>query len=179
MIIANKRSAFATILLLAGTISGLAQQSPSLPGGASSLQETYEDWRVMCAQQNALPPVCSTSQTQVQKNGQRVLSIDLAGSNGSAKGNLILPFGLLLEAGVSLQANDEPMGEALPFKTCLPAGCIVPVVLDSKLIGAMSKGGALKIQAKAYGKEQAVNFQISLKGFSNALDRANKLSVGK
>lgn len=42
-----------TVLLIASAIApstsgALAQEAPSLPGGASSLQEAYGDWRVAC-----------------------------------------------------------------------------------------------------------------------------------
>ena len=41
--------------------------SSSLPGGASSLNETYRDWRVACAQQGAAKR-CVLSQIQAQQN---------------------------------------------------------------------------------------------------------------
>jgi len=34
--------------VLPSTSAVLAQDASSLPGGASSLQETYQDWRVFC-----------------------------------------------------------------------------------------------------------------------------------
>lgn len=53
----------------AATVSGL-------PGGASSLNETYEDWRIACARQGNRKR-CVLSQVQTQQNGQRVLAIEL------------------------------------------------------------------------------------------------------
>ncbi|PRD40335.1 invasion protein, partial [Phyllobacterium phragmitis] len=47
--------------------------SSTLPGGASSLNEVYRDWRVGCVQQGTTKR-CAMSQIQAQQNGQRVLA---------------------------------------------------------------------------------------------------------
>ncbi|MBN9047563.1 MAG: invasion associated locus B family protein [Rhizobiales bacterium] len=60
----------------------LAQATPFLPGGASSLQETYQDWQVACRIANGTR-LCAISQQQTQQNGQRVLAIELAAPRGS------------------------------------------------------------------------------------------------
>src|SRR5690606_27278392 len=52
----------ASVLLAAPSISQEAPSASSaLPGGASSLQETYEDWSVVCGQQNGRK-TCAMSQ---------------------------------------------------------------------------------------------------------------------
>lgn len=48
-------------------------------------------------------------------------------TDGSLASTLILPFGLLLEAGATLQDDDGQPLEPLRFSTCLPAGCVVPL----------------------------------------------------
>ena len=49
----------------------------TLPGGASSLQETYDDWQVVCGQQGGVKR-CAMVQQQISKeNRQRVLDIEL------------------------------------------------------------------------------------------------------
>ncbi|MBZ9872939.1 invasion associated locus B family protein [Mesorhizobium sp. BR1-1-9] len=52
---------------------------------------------------------CSMSQQRVGKNRQRVLALELqAGRDSTVTGVLVLPFGLLLEKGVTLQIDDRP-----------------------------------------------------------------------
>jgi invasion protein IalB len=81
-------------------VSASAQEN-TLPGGASSLQETYQDWGL--ARQSTPKVVCAVSQQQSQQNGQRVLAIELRrGETDAVAGNLVLPFGLLLDAGATL-----------------------------------------------------------------------------
>jgi hypothetical protein len=85
-----------------------AQQAPTLPGGATSLQEIYQDWRVACqVADNAKR--CVLLQQQNQQNGQRVLAIELNAPVGNTvTGTLALPLGLALDAGVTFQIDDNP-----------------------------------------------------------------------
>lgn len=147
----------------------------ALPGGASSLNETYQDWRVACVLQGAVKR-CAVSQVQTQQNGQRVLAAELAPPAGNtAAGTLILPFGLALDAGVTLQIDDKPAMQPVRFRTCLPAGCIVNLTFDAPALAALRAGAVLKIKATADGGA-ATPFAISLQGFGPALDRVAVLA---
>jgi invasion protein IalB len=146
-----------------------------LPGGASSLNETYKDWRVACALQDAVKR-CVLSQVQAQQNGQRVLAIELNAPNGNAvSGTLVLPFGLALDSGVIFQVDDKPAMQPVRFRTCLPVGCIVSITFDAPMLVALRAGTALKLKAAADGGAVAP-FSISLQGFGTALDRIGALS---
>lgn len=146
-----------------------------LPGGASSLNETYQDWQVVCVQQGAQKR-CVLSQVQTQQNGQRVLAIELdAPSGNTVSGTLVMPFGLALAAGVSFQIDEKAEMPPVPFRTCLPGGCLVSVTFDAATIVALRSGAALKIRATADGGAPAL-FSVSLQGFATALDRVATLS---
>ncbi|WP_353041942.1 invasion associated locus B family protein [Mesorhizobium sp. M1423] len=150
------------------------EPASTLPGGASSLQETYQDWRLSC--QSAAPrAICTVSQQQAQKNGQRVLAIELhRNGKDTLSGDLVLPFGLLLDAGATLQIDDGQPRKPLRFSTCLPGGCIVPLSFDTAMIAALRAGTALRVKAQSTdGKEFAL--PISLKGLAAALDRLQVL----
>lgn len=152
-----------------------AQQPVSLPGGASSLQETYQDWQVACQIVNNAKH-CALVQQQSQQNGQRVLAMELIAPNGNAiNGTLLLPFGLALDAGVIIQVDDKPAMPAVRFRTCVPAGCLVNVSFDAATIAALRAGAALKIKATADGGA-VMPLTISLKGFGSALDRVAALA---
>ncbi|WP_082975912.1 MULTISPECIES: invasion associated locus B family protein [unclassified Rhizobium] len=147
----------------------------SLPGGASSLNETYKDWRVACAQQNAAKR-CVLSQVQAQQDGQRVLAIELnAQSGNTVSGTLVLPFGLALEPGISFQIDEKPAMPPVRFRTCMPGGCLVGVAFDAPTLVALRAGTVLKIKATADGGAP-IPFSISLQGFATALDRVGTLS---
>jgi invasion protein IalB len=157
---------------MAPAISGaFAQAQATLPGGASSLRETYQDWLVACVQKKTKR--CALSQQQSQENGRRVLGVEIVpGPDGkTATGILVLPFGLALDAGVTLQIDDKPAEAPLRFSTCLSGGCLVPLSFDEAFLSALRAGEALKATAKAFDGGQAVSLSVSLKGFSAAFDR--------
>ncbi|MCB8822808.1 invasion associated locus B family protein [Microvirga rosea] len=147
----------------------------SLPGGASSLSETYKDWRVACTHEGTAKR-CVLSQAQAQQNGQRVLAIELSAPSGNAvSGMLVLPFGLALDSGVSYQIDEKPVIPPMRFRTCLPIGCLVPVSFDASTLAALRTGTALKLKATA-DSGAAAPFSISLQGFATTLDRVGTLS---
>ncbi|WP_077966205.1 invasion associated locus B family protein [Ensifer adhaerens] len=159
----------------AGGQATAAATASSLPGGASSLNETYKDWRVACEQDGSAKR-CALSQAQTQQNGQRVLAIELNAPSGNAvSGTLVLPFGLALEPGVTFQIDDKPAMQPVHFRTCVPVGCLVSVTFDAPTLGALRAGAALKVNAVADGGTVAP-FSISLQGFGTALDRVATLA---
>lgn len=167
----------ATLTFTAGAAARAQPAGPvsGLPGGATSLNETYKDWRVACAQEGNLKR-CVVSQVQTQQNGQRLLAIEFNAPSGSTvSGTVILPFGLALDAGVALQIDEKPPAQSLRFRTCLPGGCLVSVSFDAQMLATLRAATALKLKAAADGGA-AVPFSISLQGFATALDRAATLS---
>ncbi len=147
----------------------------ALPGGASSLSETYKDWSVACVQQGNRKR-CSLSQIQSRQDGQRVLAIEFNTPSGnSVSGTIALPFGLALDAGVSFQIDERPSLPPSRFRTCVPAGCLVTVSFEAPMISAMRSGTVLKVKATADGGA-AAPFSVSLQGFGTALDRVAALS---
>ncbi|CDX33679.1 Invasion protein B homolog BAB1_0368 [Mesorhizobium sp. SOD10] len=170
------RTAAAAVALVMFAAPVFAQQKgPALPGGASSLQETYQDWSLTC-QSNASNVVCAISQQQTQQNGQRILAVELRhNADDSLAGTLILPFGLLLEAGATLQVDDGQPLEPLRFSTCLPAGCVVPLSFDEQTASALRAGSVLKVKLRSTDQKD-LTLSVSLKGLAPALDRLKTLA---
>ena len=154
----------------------MAETQASLPGGASSIQETFDAWTVTCSEQKGAKH-CTLSQQQVdQHSRERVIAIELSvAPAGTVQGTLILPFGLALQRGVRLQIDTEPAEPPQPIRTCIPIGCLVSLTFDAKYVAALRKAATLKINAVA-DSGKAANFSISLKGFPAALDRTAALA---
>jgi invasion protein IalB len=170
------RAALIVAAVLGALGPSMAQEAPALPGGASSLQETYQDWLVACVVADA-GKRCAMSQQQSQQNGQRVLAIELVpGPEGRVNGALVLPFGVALEAGATLQIDDQAPWAPGRFSTCLPVGCILPVSFDDASVQSLRRGNALNVNLSLIGSSEPVTLSISLKGFSVALDRTTSLS---
>lgn len=152
-----------------------AQPASSLPGGATSLQETHGDWVVGCALQGTVKRCGMTQEQTNQQTRQRVFAVELTPTGDRIEGVLLLPFGLVLDQGVTLQVDEQAQGQPLRFRTCLAAGCLVPVTLDARQVAALRGGTALKMRVMPDGGQSTV-LTISLKGLGPALDRTIALA---
>jgi len=142
--------------------------------GATTVQESYSDWQVSCGIRGDAK-VCSMVQQQTNRETrQRVLAIELTAKGDMMEGALVLPFGILLENGVTLQVDEGAKGPALRFRTCVPNGCVVPLNFDAAFVSALTKGGTLKVNAVPDGREE-IGFSISLRGFGAARSRVAEL----
>ncbi len=155
--------------------SASTQPASSLPGGATSLQETHGDWVVGCALQGAVKRCGMTQEQTNQQTRQRVFAVELTPVGDKIEGVLLLPFGLVLDQGVSLQVDDQTQGQPLRFRTCLAAGCLVPVTFDARQTVALRGGTALKMRVMPEGGQSTV-LTVSLKGLGGALDRTIALA---
>ena len=166
----------ATKLAQAAAAQPAKDGTSTLPGGASSLQEAYGDWSVQCAMPEGRR-VCTFSQTQMnQQNRQRVLAIELhAADGGAAEGAVVMPFGLALPDGVTLQIDDAAPGAAIAYTTCLPAGCLVPLSFDAAMVAKLKTAKKLTLNAVAADTKAPIPLTISLNGFAPALARTQKL----
>jgi invasion protein IalB len=155
------------------TVATVAAQT--LPGGATALQETHGDWRVACSQPGG-KTLCTLSQQHANKeSNQLVLAIELnAPSADGVEGRLVLPFGLALDRGITVQIDDAP-GATLRFRTCLPIGCLVALKFDRATVASLKKGTVLTVKATTEAGQET-DFKISLNGFSGGLDRTAALS---
>ncbi|MCR4264881.1 invasion associated locus B family protein [Nitratireductor sp. ZSWI3] len=151
--------------------AALAQAETQSSDAPSSLSETYDDWTVACVGQGEKRR-CAFTQRQIQKDGQRVLAIELTPSDdGGLRGSLVLPFGLDLKKGATFSIDDLPPGKPSHFQTCLPVGCILPLIFTEETTKALRASERLKIGTYASDAQKEVPFSVSLKGFAAALDR--------
>lgn len=173
---AAKLPLVATLLCAAMTtalISPALAQQAALPNGASSLQETYQDWQLSCAvRDNARE--CEILQDQSQQNGQRLLAVQLGMRSDGAVATLLLPFGILLEHGIAPQIDDQPPLSALRFRTCLPTGCVAVFPIDAETLRKLRTGSVLRLKVTT-AAQTALTFSVSLKGLAAAVDRLGAL----
>ncbi|MET3600000.1 invasion associated locus B family protein [Martelella mangrovi] len=165
--------------VIAAVLFGAApvgQTFAALPDGASSLNETYQDWRVTCVS-DGTNDRCAMVHNQVAKDsGQRVLTVELnAPAADQAQGVLVMPFGLALAEGVSLTIDTDSDGPTFGFSTCLPQGCLVPIQFDAAMLDRLKNGGVLHVRAKPVDGSDRVDIQASLNGFTAAFNRLNAL----
>jgi invasion protein IalB len=169
-------SACGAIIFSLLSAASAQQQVAALPNGASSLREVYQDWSVACSVRENTK-ICSLSQDQVQQNGQRLLAVEVQRrTDGSATATLLLPFGILLDSGVTPQIDDQPPLSPLRFRTCQPTGCLAVLSIDPPTLGKMREGSVLKLNVTTAAETQ-LTFPVSLRGLTVALDRMAALSA--
>lgn len=166
-------------VLIAALVAGcaIAQSSSSIFAAlAQSLNETFENWQVLCSSQTG-PRRCVASQQQTGPNRQRFLAVELTPAAGNTlTGTLALPFGLQLEAGATLQVDDGPIGRPLRLRNCGPAGCLVSLQLDSATTDKLRMGTTLKIFATRADNGMQTVYSLSLEGLAAAISRVAVLT---
>jgi invasion protein IalB len=156
----------------------LGQAPETLPGGASSVQETYGSWIVSCRIVDSRK-ACTLSQVQRnQQTGQRSFAVELKPPrDGKTDGLLVMPFGLALSAGVKLTLDDKPLGPTpTPFSTCVPDGCLVPVSFPTAATDSIKKAKTLTVSANPLGQGDPLTIAVALDGFAPALARTSDLA---
>jgi invasion protein IalB len=160
-------------------VSDAAVAADGLPGGATSLNEAHGDWTLNCASvapsdgSTASVIRCSVSQTQFDKTSkQRVFVVGFVPQpRDGVKGNVVLPLGLDLSKGATFQIDQGATTSPIPFQTCLPAGCLVPLTWPGDTVKGLRSASNLKVVAVLANGQQAA-FSVSMNGFAGALDRA-------
>lgn len=145
-----------------------------LPGGATSINETYQDWRVICQQTDKRAGCVMVQQIIDRKTHRTVMNMELSPDQQGLRGIVVLPFGLDLGKGVTMKADNAPVGQPVAFRTCLPSGCIVPFTLDTSVLARLRTSKAMQIAAVS-ASEQNIAFPVSLNGFANAFDRIRSI----
>lgn len=151
-------------------------QGYMLPGGASSLNETYQDWRVVCQRNNTSAQCLIVQQENENKTQQHILTLELQPKGDKMAGFATLPFGLALAKGVTVQTDGHPATDEQMFTTCVPAGCLVPIALNTTQLTQIQKG--TKVEVRAFSVNgQPVVIPFSNKGLEQAIARITALKA--
>ena len=165
--------------VLATTTPGFVVAQTAEP---SAFTATYGDWTVRCAEEQSADGVavrhCAMEQHFVWREGETgpshdLLTVTLTASestDGVMEATVLAPFGLLFERGLRLRP-DNGRETALPFRTCLPAGCIAYGTLDRETVRALRAGAVLHVQADPAAGGDPFLIQGSLIGFDAARAR--------
>jgi invasion protein IalB len=156
--------------------SATAPASATPPGEATSVQENYDNWTVLCARKDG-KRLCTVSQQQMDKDTrQRVMAVELTEVGPTkATGSLLLPFGLAVSKDVALEIDGAAIGPPLHFRTCFTPGCLVALNFDGTTIANLKKGAALAVKVTG-DNGQPIAFSLPLKGFASAYDRTAALN---
>jgi invasion protein IalB len=156
-------------LAMSGTPVLAQSEAGSVP---SQISELYGDWTVSCGTVEERRE-CAVTQTLMEsETSQHVLTLELARNEaGLLDGMLVVPFGMDFSKGVTLSVAAEAIGPALPFLTCLPSGCLVPVTISAAQRERLVGGGTLTVTGHSADGVSAIPIELSLRGFRDAVER--------
>lgn len=167
-LLALAAAVFAAMVFLGGEPVAHAQQAAQPPA------ENQQSWTVNCSAQGASGDlVCTMSQVLIARNtGQRVLAAIVfrdAEADGALKMRLGLPHGIQLPEGATIWIDSGERATHV-ISTADQNGSYANVTLDDALVAGLKSGQLLNVMVKAASGDEVI-FQLSLKGFSAALDK--------
>ncbi len=164
------------LLIIACVLVLSAAQAQTGRNAESGLSEQFEDWTVQCAEANGI--VVCTMQQDVRPQGQaeRLMAarVDMLDGN-MPRLTLILPLGLDLDVGIELfPGTSQTAIAAVSPRVCQRNECYAFVSLAPDVLEAVSERIALRIRMTPFNG-QAIEVPLSLRGFSDALQKLNSL----
>ncbi len=152
-----------------------AEQMPveQIPAEQVAFSETqFGDWFRICAKDMPEAP-CQAVQVMEMDNDEgksRLLeSIVMRPNPEVLVMQLLLPLGVDIRPGIALQIGDEAEFTQ-QYLTCVPAGCLVVMELSPERLAQMQQHEIMKLGFRPANTEQTVVLDISLQGFSDAID---------
>lgn len=147
-----------------------------LPDRVSALNETYQDWRINCQKQDPGPRCALVQQLADEKSRQKILTLQFEPEKDKIASLVVMPFGLALTKGISIEADGKPVISA-PFSTCMPHGCLVPFSLTRDQFFDLQAAKKLEIKAATPGSQNVV-MVVSVKGLKEASARLAAMLTG-
>lgn len=142
---------------------------PSDPRDSMQTIKAFQDWRLTCAARTEKKGGCVVQSAVFDRATGTPLIQLTVGKNGQADTlAIVAPLGVLVPPGLRISMGSGPQ-RPIAFKTCIQAGCIATLPLDSGLTDAMSTNTDGQI-ILVNGVGKAVGMKYSLKGFKDALD---------
>jgi invasion protein IalB len=176
-----KTALLVTTLSLAAAMPAVGQATkqsvPAPPVATPSVEPKQIDipaqgWTVNCAS-GAEGLACKATQSMmIAQSGQLLAAATIFKATGNASPyglTVIMPHGLFLPAGASIQIDTEAV-QAFPIETCDQRGCYSTLPLPEKTVASMKTGKTITLTFQNLSKSN-VKVQLPLVGFSEAVKK--------
>lgn len=165
------RTAASAALLSIGFAGGAVAQEAAPAVDAAVAPESL--WMKICSPDVAsTQEICFTQAELRTDTGQFLASAGIREVDGGSRSALLVqaPIGVLIQPGVGVRIDQGPQVEA-KFTICFQNACFaeLPIEAESDFIGSLKRGGTLFLSVLNQ-QANAVNFEISLVGFTAAYD---------
>ncbi|WP_150526562.1 invasion associated locus B family protein [Roseibium sediminis] len=140
------------------------------PTAPSNDSEVFSDWQVTCVPQGE-GRACQMVQTAAaSKGGQAIFLLSISrGQEGVSENDfavMTVPVGVYLAPGIEIRVDNKRPFKVL-YEVCDRAGCHAGFKLSGVVLTAFQKGIEAKVRVWT-ARSKAVEFPVSLRGFSNA-----------
>ncbi len=155
----------ALLALAAGSIIGW--MAPA--GAVTRTEKTFGKWIVACSESDAGQRRCSMSQAAAAPAGQKrpPLVLNLNGDKSKQTLVALVPIGVSLVEGVTLNFGSPATPTGLPYVACAPRTCIARVALDAKLLDALNKN-AKGVVNYVMANKKLVQVNVDFAAFKDA-----------
>lgn len=168
---------FALVAALVPFSGVLAQEKP---GNAATDEaqagQTFDDWGRRCETLPNGEELCLIFQRlRLKENNQTILHVSF-GYPPLANGPVMVfttPLGVSLLPGMEVQVDDVGSATKVAYNICVSDGCRASLSVSDDLLQAMKTGDKLKV-AFANSQNKPLGMQVSLKGFTAAVDSLQK-----
>lgn len=141
------------------------------------LEEHYQDWTVSCERADIASTCSIYQQLYHSQTQQRMLAIELKRQASVFSGVIVVPFGLRVDRSIRLLVDTNLPGYDVAVRTCVPAGCVIPVSFSEDFGAQLQRGSALNLNAVT-DNDETVGLVFSLYGFSAATARLDEIATG-
>lgn len=149
--------------------------------GTTYTAATFEKWEQRCMRSADGADPCQLYQLLQDGEGNNVAEVSLfalpPGQQAVAGATIVVPLETLLTEQLTI-AVDGAQPKRYPFSWCAPLGCIARVGFTQAEVDGFKKGAKATITIVPAGApDQAVNLDLSLKGFTAGFDAVSKAPV--
>ncbi len=158
---------------------GIGLAAPALAQDAApaaeppAAQSPASGWIKLCGKDaKDQKEICFVQRELRTDSGQFLASAGVRGVEGEARKVLLVqtPVGMLIQPGMRVQV-DKGKQEAAKYTICFPNACFAELPVDDAFVASLKKGNEL-ILTTLNQQAKAVNFKLSLAGFTAAYDGA-------
>lgn len=147
----------ALFVMMLSAVPGWTQNAPDP-------EQIFADWRVLCDGDQ-----CQMWQTaSAGDEGPQVFLISISHDDKTGRDYAVMtvPVGVYLAPGIELRVDNRAPFKVL-YEVCDQTGCHAGFALHGAVLGAFRKGLDARVRVWT-AKERAVEFPVSLSGFTKA-----------
>ena len=141
----------------------LSLPTTALAENAPEPEQVFQDWRVLCAPDQPCQMLQSAS---VGEELTSAFLLSISPSEGQSYAVMTVPLGVYLAPGIEIHVDGRRPFKAL-YEICDAQVCHAGFKLSGSVLSAFQRGLQAKVRVWT-GKTQAVEFPVSLRGFSKA-----------